>query len=189
MIYADDKRSYTIDRPFEGVVPNMERRFRETDSNWTREELSKYQAVSQCEVCDGARLKPEARAVKINGKHISEVADYSIGAAGEWFSGIAKTLTDKQNEIATGILKEINERLGFLNNVGLDYLTLSRTSGTLSGGESQRIRLASQIGSGLTGVLYVLDEPSIGLHQRDNARLLNLAAPARYRQHRDRGRA
>ena len=172
MIYADDKRSYTIDRPFEGVVPNMERRFRETDSNWTREELSKYQAVSQCEVCDGARLKQEARAVKIHGKHISEVADYSIGAAGEWFSGIAKTLTDKQNEIATGILKEINERLGFLNNVGLDYLTLSRTSGTLSGGESQRIRLASQIGSGLTGVLYVLDEPSIGLHQRDNARLL-----------------
>ena len=172
MIYSDDKRSYTIDRPFEGVVPNMERRFRETDSNWTREELGKYQAVSKCEVCDGARLKPEALAVKIDGKHISEVADYSIGAAGEWFASISKNLTDKQNEIATGILKEINERLGFLNNVGLDYLTLSRTSGTLSGGESQRIRLASQIGSGLTGVLYVLDEPSIGLHQRDNARLL-----------------
>ncbi|NBP72937.1 MAG: excinuclease ABC subunit UvrA, partial [Alphaproteobacteria bacterium] len=172
MIYADDKRSYTIDRPFEGVVPNMERRFRETDSNWTREELGKYQAVSKCEVCNGARLKPEALAVRIDGKHISEVTDYSIGGAGEWFAGLAKTLTDKQNEIATGILKEINERLGFLNNVGLDYLTLSRTSGTLSGGESQRIRLASQIGSGLTGVLYVLDEPSIGLHQRDNARLL-----------------
>ena len=119
-----------------------------------------------------ARLKPEALAVKIDGKHISEVADYSIGAAGDWFAGISQGLTDKQNEIATGILKEINERLGFLNNVGLDYLTLSRTSGTLSGGESQRIRLASQIGSGLTGVLYVLDEPSIGLHQRDNARLL-----------------
>ena len=172
MIYADDKRSYTIDRPFEGVVPNMERRFRETDSNWTREELGKYQAVSKCEVCNGARLKPEALAVRIDGKHISEVTDYSIGGAGEWFAGLAKTLTDKQNEIAIGILKEINERLGFLNNVGLDYLTLSRTSGTLSGGESQRIRLASQIGSGLTGVLYVLDEPSIGLHQRDNARLL-----------------
>ena len=172
MIYADDKRSYTIDRPFEGVIPNMERRFRETDSNWIREELGKYQAVSKCEVCEGARLKPEALAVKIDGKHISEVADYSIGAAGAWFASISKTLTDKQNEIATGILKEINERLGFLNNVGLDYLTLSRTSGTLSGGESQRIRLASQIGSGLTGVLYVLDEPSIGLHQRDNARLL-----------------
>lgn len=172
MIYADDKRSYTIDRPFEGVVPNMERRFRETDSSWTREELGKYQAVSQCEECDGARLKPEALAVKIDGKHISEVADYSIGGAGDWFISLAPKLTDKQNEVAESILKEINERLGFLNNVGLDYLTLSRTSGTLSGGESQRIRLASQIGSGLTGVLYVLDEPSIGLHQRDNARLL-----------------
>ncbi len=172
MIYADDKRSYTIDRPFEGVVPNMERRFRETDSSWTREELGKYQAVSQCEECDGARLKPEALAVKIDGKHISEVADYSIGGAGDWFISLAPKLTYKQNEVAESILKEINERLGFLNNVGLDYLTLSRTSGTLSGGESQRIRLASQIGSGLTGVLYVLDEPSIGLHQRDNARLL-----------------
>jgi excinuclease ABC subunit A len=172
MVYADDKRSYTIDRPFEGVVPNMERRFRETDSSWTREELGKYQAVSKCEVCDGARLKPEALAVKIDGKHISDVTEYSIGGAHEWFGSVSKQLTDKQNEIATGILKEINERLGFLHNVGLDYLTLSRTSGTLSGGESQRIRLASQIGSGLTGVLYVLDEPSIGLHQRDNARLL-----------------
>jgi excinuclease ABC subunit A len=172
MIYADDKRSYTIDRPFEGVMPNMERRYRETDSSWTREELGKYQAVSECEVCDGARLKPEALAVKIDGKHISDVTDYSIGGAHEWFGYVSKQLTDKQNEIATGILKEINERLGFLHNVGLDYLTLSRTSGTLSGGESQRIRLASQIGSGLTGVLYVLDEPSIGLHQRDNARLL-----------------
>jgi excinuclease ABC subunit A len=172
MIYADDKRSYTIDRPFEGVVPNMERRFRETDSSSTRDELGKYQAVSQCEVCEGARLKPEALAVKIDGKHISDVTDYAIGGAHGWFANVSKRLTDKQNEIATGILKEINERLGFLHNVGLDYLTLSRTSGTLSGGESQRIRLASQIGSGLTGVLYVLDEPSIGLHQRDNARLL-----------------
>ena len=172
MIYADDKRSYTIDRPFEGVMPNMERRYRETDSSWTREELGKYQAISECEVCDGARLKPEALAVKIDGMHISDVTDYSIGRAHEWFGSVSKQLTVKQNEIATGILKEINERLGFLHNVGLDYLTLSRTSGTLSGGESQRIRLASQIGSGLTGVLYVLDEPSIGLHQRDNARLL-----------------
>ena len=172
MIYADEKRSYTIDRPFEGVMPNMERRFRETDSSWTREELGKYQAVAQCEVCDGARLKPEALAVKIDEKHISDITEYSIGAAYKWFANVSERLTDKQNEIATGILKEINERLGFLHNVGLDYLTLSRTSGTLSGGESQRIRLASQIGSGLTGVLYVLDEPSIGLHQRDNARLL-----------------
>jgi len=172
MIYADEKRSYTIDRPFEGVMPNMERRFRETDSSWTREELGKYQAVSQCEVCEGARLKPEALAVKIDEKHISDITEYSIGGAHKWFAGVSKCLTDKQNEIAKGILKEINERLGFLHNVGLDYLTLSRTSGTLSGGESQRIRLASQIGSGLTGVLYVLDEPSIGLHQRDNARLL-----------------
>ena len=172
MIYADEKRSYTIDRPFEGVIPNMERRYRETDSSWTREELSKYQTISKCEVCEGARLKPEALAVKIDGKHISELTDYSIGEAGTWFAQIAERLTEKQNEIAAGILKEINERLGFLNNVGLDYLTLSRTSGTLSGGESQRIRLASQIGSGLSGVLYVLDEPSIGLHQRDNERLL-----------------
>jgi excinuclease ABC subunit A len=172
MIYADEKRSYTIDRPFEGVMPNMERRFRETDSSWTREELGKYQAVSQCEVCDGARLKPEALAVKIDEKHIIDITEYSIGGAYKWFANVSERLTDKQNEIATGILKEINERLGFLHNVGLDYLTLSRTSGTLSGGESQRIRLASQIGSGLTGVLYVLDEPSIGLHQRDNARLL-----------------
>jgi excinuclease ABC subunit A len=172
MIYSDDKRSYTIDRPFEGVMPNMDRRFHETDSSWVREELSKYQTVSKCEVCDGARLKPEALAVKIHGRHISEITEFSIGDARSWFASLKPHLTDKQNEIATGILKEINERLGFLNDVGLDYLTLSRTSGTLSGGESQRIRLASQIGSGLTGVLYVLDEPSIGLHQRDNARLL-----------------
>jgi excinuclease ABC subunit A len=150
----------------------MERRFRETDSSWARDELGKYQTVSKCEICDGARLKPEALAVQIDGKHISDITEYSIGGAYEWFASVSERLTDKQNEIATGILKEINERLGFLHNVGLDYLTLSRTSGTLSGGESQRIRLASQIGSGLTGVLYVLDEPSIGLHQRDNARLL-----------------
>ena len=172
MIYTDDNRSYTINRPFEGVLPNMERRFRETDSSWTREELSKFQSVSKCEQCVGARLRQEALAVKITNKHISEIANYSIGEADIWFKGLSEHLTTKENEIANSILKEISERLTFLNNVGLEYLTLSRTSGTLSGGESQRIRLASQIGSGLTGVLYVLDEPSIGLHQRDNARLL-----------------
>ena len=173
MIYSDGKRSYTINRPFEGVIPNLERRFRETDSNWVREEISKFQTISKCETCGGTRLKPEALAVKIDGKHISEVTEHSIGHAREWFAGLSERLNAKQNEIASGILKEINQRLGFLHAVGLEYLDLSRTSGTLSGGESQRIRLASQIGSGLTGVLYVLDEPSIGLHQRDNARLLD----------------
>jgi excinuclease ABC subunit A len=172
MTYDDGLRKYTTDRPFEGVLPNMERRFRETDSAWVKEELGRYQSSKTCEVCNGDRLKPEALAVKIAGKHISEVAAMSIADAGGWFSGISGELTPSQREIAQRILKEINERLGFLKNVGLEYLTLSRASGTLSGGESQRIRLASQIGSGLTGVLYVLDEPSIGLHQRDNGRLL-----------------
>src|SRR5438552_3087777 len=172
MTYDDGLRKYTTDRPFEGVLPNMERRFRETDSAWVKEELGRYQSAKTCEVCGGDRLKPEALAVKIAGKHISEVAALSIAEAGIWFSGIEAQLTPSQQEIAQRILKEINERLGFLKNVGLEYLTLSRASGTLSGGESQRIRLASQIGSGLTGVLYVLDEPSIGLHQRDNGRLL-----------------
>lgn len=172
MTYDDGLRSYKTAKPFEGLIPNMERRFRETDSSWSREELSKYQAVSPCEVCEGNRLKPEALAVKIDGLHISSVTEMSIQEAGDWFTSLSGKLTDKQNEIAERVLKEINERLGFLNNVGLNYLTLSRSSGTLSGGESQRIRLASQIGSGLTGVLYVLDEPSIGLHQRDNERLL-----------------
>src|SRR6201993_3089408 len=172
MTYDDGLRKYTTDRPFEGVLPNMERRFRETDSAWVKEELGRYQSAKTCEVCNGDRLKPEALAVKIAGKHISEVAALSISEAGNWFSGIDAELTPSQREIAQRILKEINERLGFLKNVGLEYLTLSRASGTLSGGESQRIRLASQIGSGLTGVLYVLDEPSIGLHQRDNGRLL-----------------
>jgi excinuclease ABC subunit A len=172
MTYDDGLRKYTTDRPFEGVLPNMERRFRETDSAWVKEELGRYQSAKTCEVCGGDRLKPEALAVKIAGKHISEVAALSIAEAGIWFSGISAELTPSQREIAQRILKEINERLGFLKNVGLEYLTLSRASGTLSGGESQRIRLASQIGSGLTGVLYVLDEPSIGLHQRDNGRLL-----------------
>src|SRR5246500_2840838 len=172
MTYDDGLRKYTTERPFEGVLPNMERRFRETDSAWVKEELGRFQSAKTCEVCQGARLKPEALAVKIAGKTISEVAELSIQAAGEWVTQPSSILTPKHREIAARILKEINERLGFLKNVGLDYLTLSRASGTLSGGESQRIRLASQIGSGLTGVLYVLDEPSIGLHQRDNARLL-----------------
>jgi excinuclease ABC subunit A len=173
MTYDDGLRKYTTDRPFEGVLPNMERRFRETDSAWVKEELGRYQSAKTCEICGGDRLKPEALAVKIAGKHISQVAAMSIAEAGTWFSGISGELTPSQREIAQRILKEINERLGFLKNVGLEYLTLSRASGTLSGGESQRIRLASQIGSGLTGVLYVLDEPSIGLHQRDNGRLLD----------------
>ncbi len=150
----------------------MERRWRETDSAWLKEELGRYQNEAPCEVCHGHRLKPEALAVKIAKLDISAVCEFSILEAGEWFAALDKTLTPKQREIAQRILKEINERLGFLRNVGLEYLTLARGSGTLSGGESQRIRLASQIGSGLTGVLYVLDEPSIGLHQRDNDRLL-----------------
>ena len=172
MRYDDGLRGYKTKRPFEGVIPNLERRWKETDSAWLREDLERYQGVTDCEACGGYRLKPEALAVKINGRHVSEVAELSILAARDWFAGLAEKLTDKQREIAERVLKEINNRLGFLVNVGLEYLTLSRKSGTLSGGESQRIRLASQIGSGLTGVLYVLDEPSIGLHQRDNARLL-----------------
>ena len=172
MHYEDGLRSYTTQRPFEGVIPNMERRFRETDSNWVREDLSRYQITAPCEVCHGARLKPEALAVKIAGLNISEVSAFSIAEARVWFGGLEEKLRPKEQEIARRILREINDRLGFLNDVGLEYLTLSRNSGTLSGGESQRIRLASQIGSGLTGVLYVLDEPSIGLHQRDNDRLL-----------------
>ncbi|MEE8296531.1 MAG: excinuclease ABC subunit UvrA, partial [Hyphomicrobium sp.] len=157
---------------FEGVIVNIERRWRETDSDWVREELSRYQGSHPCDACNGYRLKPQALAVKVGGKHIGEVGDLSIKAANAWFAELPKTFSKKQSEIATRILKEISERLQFLNDVGLQYLTLSRSSRTLSGGESQRIRLASQIGSGLTGVLYVLDEPSIGLHQRDNARLL-----------------
>src|SRR6185437_13332404 len=149
MTYDDGLRKYTTDRPFEGVLPNMERRFRETDSAWLREELGRYQAAKTCEVCGGDRLKPEALAVKIAGRHISEAAALSILAAVDWFAGVEATLTPSQQEIAARILKEINERLGFLKNVGLEYLTLMRASGTLSGGESQRIRLASQIGSGL----------------------------------------
>ena len=164
--------SFVSDKPFEGVIPNMERRFLETDSSWVREEFSKYQSAAPCEFCHGKRLKPEALAVKICGLDIMAASDMSIKKAREWFMGVEEQLTPKKAEIAHKILKEIIDRLTFLNNVGLDYLTLSRQSGTLSGGEAQRIRLASQIGSGLTGVMYVLDEPSIGLHQRDNDRLL-----------------
>ncbi len=171
-VYDDGLRSYETTKSFEGIVPNLERRWRETDSAWMREEIGKYMATAPCESCGGMRLKPEALAVKLDGLHIGEVAKLSIKAAGAWFGALPDTLNDKQITIAARILKEIQDRLTFLNDVGLDYLTLSRNSGTLSGGESQRIRLASQIGSGLTGVLYVLDEPSIGLHQRDNARLL-----------------
>jgi len=172
MRYEDGIRSYKTTKPFEGVIPNMERRWRETDSAWVREELSRFQNTSPCETCKGDRLKPEALAVKIDGLHIAAATRMSIAQSAAWFLQLPEKLTPKQREIAQRILKEINERLGFLNSVGLEYLTLNRASGTLSGGESQRIRLASQIGSGLTGVLYVLDEPSIGLHQRDNARLL-----------------
>ena len=164
--------SFVSDKPFEGVIPNMERRFLETDSSWVREEFSKYRSAAPCEFCHGKRLKPEALAVKICGLDIMDASDMSIKKAREWFMGVEEQLTPKKAEIAHKILKEIIDRLTFLNNVGLDYLTLSRQSGTLSGGEAQRIRLASQIGSGLTGVMYVLDEPSIGLHQRDNDRLL-----------------
>ena len=170
--YDDGLRSYKTKKPFEGVVNNLERRWRETESNWSREEIEKFMAATPCEACNGNRLKPEALCVKLADFHISDVAQLSIRKAKEWFDALPAQLNDKQNEIASRILKEIRDRLKFLDDVGLDYLTLSRNSGTLSGGESQRIRLASQIGSGLTGVLYVLDEPSIGLHQRDNARLL-----------------
>ena len=170
--YDEGGRVYNVTRVFEGVIPNMERRYRETDSNWIREEFERYQNNRPCGMCEGYRLRPEALAVKIADIHAGQVVQMSIREAFAWCDTVPERLTKQNNEIAKAILKEIRERLGFLNNVGLEYLTLSRSSGTLSGGESQRIRLASQIGSGLTGVLYVLDEPSIGLHQRDNDRLL-----------------
>src|SRR5579872_3229929 len=170
--YKDGVRAYTVKKPFEGVLHNLQRRWRETDSAWVREEMARYQAEKPCVVCHGARLKPEALAVKVAGRNIAEASDVSIRAALAWFGGVLPQLTPQRQEIARRILREIVERLQFLVDVGLDYLTLARGSATLSGGESQRIRLASQIGSGLTGVLYVLDEPSIGLHQRDNERLL-----------------
>ena len=171
--YDDGLRSYKTTKTFEGVIPNLQRRWKETESAWSREEIERYMSETPCPACAGYRLKPEALAVKIDGRHIGEVTALSIRKAGDWFETLPQAMNAKQNEIAARILKEIRERLRFLNDVGLDYLALSRNSGTLSGGESQRIRLASQIGSGLTGVLYVLDEPSIGLHQRDNARLLD----------------
>ena len=171
--YDDGYEKYSNKKSFEGVINNLQRKYLETDSDWKREEISQYQNEKECERCSGQRLKEEALCVKINHKNISEVAKLSIKDAHEWFGSLSTKLTDRENQIATHILKEINERLNFLINVGLDYLNLSRGSGTLSGGETQRIRLASQIGSGLTGVLYVLDEPSIGLHQKDNIKLLN----------------
>jgi excinuclease ABC subunit A len=171
--YDDGMRAYETKRPFEGVITNLERRYKETDSEWAREEIGRFFTDVPCEACHGYRLKPEALCVKIADRHIGEISDLSVTAAALWFGELPQKLSAKQNEIAGRILKEIRARLKFLVDVGLDYLTLARSSGTLSGGESQRIRLASQIGSGLTGVLYVLDEPSIGLHQRDNARLLD----------------
>jgi excinuclease ABC subunit A len=171
-VYTEGKRKFETEKTFEGIIPNLERRWRETDSTWVRDELGKYQSAAPCPACHAKRLKPEALAVKLGGLDISEATAKSIADANDWFVALEGELTEKQKSIGERVLKEIRERLSFLNKVGLDYLSLSRASGTLSGGESQRIRLASQIGSGLTGVLYVLDEPSIGLHQRDNARLL-----------------
>jgi excinuclease ABC subunit A len=170
--YDDGLRKYDVKKPFEGVIINLERRYKETDSDWARDEIGRFMSETPCHACAGDRLKPEALAVKIAGAHVSEITKLSVREANVWFSDLPHKLTDKQSEIAGRILKEIRDRLRFLVDVGLEYLSLSRSSGTLSGGESQRIRLASQIGSGLTGVLYVLDEPSIGLHQRDNERLL-----------------
>jgi excinuclease ABC subunit A len=172
LTFQDGRKSYTVKKAFEGVIGNLNRRLLQTESSWMREELARYQTAQPCETCEGARLKPEALSVKIAGEDISLSTRRPVGEALAWFSTLEPKLASQQQQIAKAILKEINERLGFLNNVGLDYLNLNRTSGTLSGGESQRIRLASQIGSGLSGVLYVLDEPSIGLHQRDNDRLL-----------------
>ncbi len=171
--YDDGMRAYKVKKPFEGVVRNLERRYIETESEWAREEISRFMSDTPCAACEGHRLKPEARAVKIGKQHIGEISQLSVRDAAQWAQDLPKQLDKKRNEIAGRILKEIRERLIFLVDVGLEYLTLARAAGTLSGGESQRIRLASQIGSGLTGVLYVLDEPSIGLHQRDNARLLD----------------
>jgi len=171
-VYDDGLRTYKTTKPFEGVIGNLERRYKETESAGMREEIERYMSSAPCLACSGYRLKPEALAVKINGLHIGQVTEKSIRNASEWFKDLPRHLNDNQRTIGERVLKEIRERLDFLNDVGLDYLTLARNSGSLSGGESQRIRLASQIGSGLTGVLYVLDEPSIGLHQRDNERLL-----------------
>src|SRR5688500_950406 len=172
LTFKDGRKQYTVDKAFEGVIGNLNRRLAQTESAWMREELSRFQTAQPCETCHGKRLNDKALAVKLAGEDIATPVRFSVTVALDWFSALPEKLTDTQNQIARAILKEIVERLGFLNNVGLDYLNLDRTSGTLSGGESQRIRLASQIGSGLSGVLYVLDEPSIGLHQRDNDRLI-----------------
>ncbi|PZT86076.1 MAG: excinuclease ABC subunit A, partial [Citromicrobium sp.] len=172
LTFKDGRKQYTVKKPFEGVIGNLNRRMLQTESTWMREELAKFQTAQPCETCHGKRLNEKALAVKIAGTDIATPTKMSVADAKDWFLNLPDQLTDTQQQIARAILKEINERLGFLDNVGLDYLNLDRTSGTLSGGESQRIRLASQIGSGLSGVLYVLDEPSIGLHQRDNDRLL-----------------
>ncbi|KEG16780.1 excinuclease ABC subunit UvrA [Bartonella bacilliformis] len=173
-IYKNGERFYDTPQCFEGIIPNMERQWKQADSTWSREEIERYMSSSPCPTCHGYRLKFEALSVKIHGMHIGQISELSILKANDWFTKIDQYLNEKQRNIAARILKEIRNRLTFLNHVGLEYLTLSRNSGTLSGGESQRIRLASQIGSGLTGVLYVLDEPSIGLHQRDNERLLEM---------------
>ena len=170
--YADGVRDYDVNKPFEGIIRNLERRFKETESEWAREEIGRFMSATPCEACHGTRLRPESLAVKIDMQTIAQVTALSVRDAHRWFEALPDRLDDKRNEISKRILKEIRDRLSFLVDVGLDYLSLDRASGTLSGGESQRIRLASQIGSGLTGVLYVLDEPSIGLHQRDNERLL-----------------
>ena len=170
--YADGVRDYDVNKPFEGIISNLERRFKETESEWAREEIGRFMSATPCEACHGTRLRPESLAVKIDMQTIAQVTALSVRDAHRWFEALPDKLDDKRNEISKRILKEIRDRLSFLVDVGLDYLSLDRASGTLSGGESQRIRLASQIGSGLTGVLYVLDEPSIGLHQRDNERLL-----------------
>lgn len=176
LTFKDGRREYTVHKPFEGVIGNLNRRLLQTESAWMQEELGKYQTAQPCETCGGKRLNEKALSVKIPGANgptdIATPVQMSVADAKAWFLDLDQYLTPQQSQIAKAILKEINERLGFLDNVGLDYLNLDRTSGTLSGGESQRIRLASQIGSGLSGVLYVLDEPSIGLHQRDNDRLL-----------------
>ena len=171
--YDDGVRAYGVTKPFEGVVRNLERRYKETESEFAREEIGRYMGATPCEACKGARLKPEALAVKVDGQTVAAVCERPIRGCLAWAEGLPAKLDDKRNEIAARILKEIRDRLTFLLDVGLEYLNLARAAGTLSGGESQRIRLASQIGSGLTGVLYVLDEPSIGLHQRDNERLLD----------------
>src|SRR3712207_4240733 len=177
--YDDGLRAYEVKKPFEGVIPNLERRYKETESDWARDEISRFMGETPCAACKGKRLKPEALAVKIAGSDIADAAALSVADARAWFEALPQKLNAKQNEIAVRILKEIRDRLTFLVDVGLVYLTLARASGSLSGGESQRIRLASQIGSGLTGVLYVLDEPSIGLHQRDNERLLGTRSEER----------